>query len=169
MSEMYCPQCGREGELDGDVRFCRYCGFSLGDTKDTIRGYTAVKREGYKFINVSFILAAVLFWVNYFGLIPWNSIWGGNFFLILIFGFIFGLWFMGNWVVDRPGKYVKDRESPPEDILAEPDPQPKELPQSLDEPIAAGDMRVRKTAEMIEISSVTDDTTRPLSNRHPSD
>jgi hypothetical protein len=107
MSKMYCPQCGRELELDNDVRFCRYCGLPLSDTKDTLRGYTEVQREGHKYTNLSYILLLVLFWIQYFGLIPWRTFWGGNFWLILIIGFIFGLWFMGNWVVDRPGKYVK--------------------------------------------------------------
>ena len=105
---MYCPQCGRELELDSDARFCRYCGFLLNDTKDTLRGYTEVKRQGYKYANLSYILLLVLFWIEYFDLIPWHSVWGGNFWLISILGFVFGLWFMGNWVADKPAKYVKD-------------------------------------------------------------
>ena len=107
---MYCPQCGRELELESDVRFCRYCGFLLNDTKDTLRGYTEVRREGYKYANLSYILLLVLFWIEYFDLIPWQSVWGGNFWLIMILGFIFGLWFMGNWVADKPAKYVKGRK-----------------------------------------------------------
>jgi len=78
MSTMYCPQCGRELELDSDVRFCRYCGLALSDTKDTLRGYTEVKREGYKYTNLSYILLLALFWIQYFGLIQWRSFWGGN-------------------------------------------------------------------------------------------
>src|SRR5215213_4829146 len=109
MSAMYCPQCGRELELDSDVRFCRYCGLALSDTKDTLRGYTAVKLEGYKFTNLSFILLLMLFWIQYFDLIPWRSFWGGDFWLIVILGFIVGLWCMGIWVADRPAKYVKNR------------------------------------------------------------
>ena len=105
---MYCPQCGRDLELDNDARFCRYCGFLLNDTKDTLRGYTEVKRQGYKYANLSYILLLVLFWIEYFDLIPWRSVWGGNFWLISILGFVFGLWFMGNWVADKPTTYVKD-------------------------------------------------------------
>src|SRR5262245_28655184 len=111
MPAMYCPQCGRAVELDGDTRFCRYCGLALADTRENLLGFSEVKREGYKFINLSFVLVAILFWINYFGLIPWPSFWAGNFLLILIFGFIFGLWFMGNWVVDKPARYVKKNEA----------------------------------------------------------
>ena len=171
MNAMYCPQCGREVELDGDVRFCRYCGLALSDTKDTLRGYSEVKREGYKFINVGFVLAAILFWVQYFGLIPWNSFWGGNFFLILIFGFIFGLWFMGNWVVDRPAKYVKNKagDKPAELTKTDASTQRRELPVSRGEPVSAGDLDIKRTAEMVERPSVTDDTTRALSRERSSD
>jgi hypothetical protein len=42
MATMYCPQCGRELEFDSEVRFCRYCGFSLTDTKETLQGFSEV-------------------------------------------------------------------------------------------------------------------------------
>ena len=152
---MYCPQCGRGVELDGETRFCRYCGLALAETRENLLGFSEVKREGYKFINLSFVLVAVLFWINYFGLIPWTSFWGGNFLLILIFGFIFGLWFMGNWVVDKPAKYVKQNESP--ELAAA---ETNALPSSRVEPASA---RVNKTAELIDRPSIADETTRELS------
>ena len=158
---MYCPQCGRENELDSDVRFCRYCGLELGETKDNLRGFSAVRREGYKFINVSFILAGVLFWIQYSGLIPWTSFWGGNLLLILIFGFIFGLWFMGNWVVDKPAKYVKGKNGQPAEL---PSDQANALPGSRQQPISKSDLEAPQTAEMTERHAVTDETTRKLSN-----
>lgn len=158
---MYCPQCGRESELDGDTRFCRYCGLALGETRDNLRGFTDVKREGYKFINLSFVLAAILFWIQYFGLIAWTSFWGGNFLLILIFGFIFGLWFMGNWVADRPAKYVKNKDANkrPKLTLVE----KKPLPSDQADPIPARDIFSKPTTELVENRTVTDDTTRKLS------
>jgi len=167
---MFCPQCGREVEPAGDVRFCRYCGLALGDTRDNLLGFSEVKREGYKFINVSFVLVAILFWIQYFGLIPWKSFWGGNFILILIFGFIFGLWFMGNWVVDRPARYVKKKGiEEAELVVGETNDLQKALPVSHSEPVPAGDLRANKTAEMIERSSVTDDTTQRLSRENKSE
>jgi hypothetical protein len=168
---MYCPQCGRELELDSDVRFCRYCGLSLSDTKDTLRGYTEVKRQGYKYVNLSYILLLALFWIQYFDLIPWRSVWGGNFLLILIIGFIFGLWFMGNWVVDRPTRYVKARkvEETPGLAQGKTDIPVKALPPSQGTPVAIPDKRAVKTQEIVKPSSITDDTTLSLADRHYSD
>ena len=168
---MYCPQCGRELELDSDVRFCRYCGLPLSDTKDTLRGYTEVKREGYKFTNLSFMLLLVLFCVQYFGLIPWRSMWGGDFWLIVILGFIFGLWFMGNWVVDKPAKYVKNknREGPAELAQSEKSMQGGALPLSQGVPLPTVAGRNMKTAELVKPSSAAEDTTRRLTGQHSSD
>lgn len=168
---MYCPQCGRELELDSDVRFCRYCGLPLSDTKDTLRGYTEVKREGYKYTNLSYVLLLVLFWVQYFGLIPWRSLWGGNFWLILVVGFIFGLWFMGNWVVDKPAKYVKKKihEGAEEMTAGEKGIRGGALPPSQGVPIPAVDKRKTNTAEMVKPSSMAEETTRRLTIEHPSD
>jgi hypothetical protein len=153
MPSIFCPKCGREVEPDADVRFCRYCGLELSETRDNMLGFSEVRREGYKFINLSFVLVGVLFWIQYFGLISWTSFWGGNLLLILIFGFIFGLWFMGNWVVDRPAKYVTKRKS------ADPEPA-KGLPPG--EPVPAADMISRKTTGIVERPGVTDSTTRRL-------
>ena len=171
MSTMYCPQCGRELELESDVRFCRYCGLPTSDTKDTLRGYSPVKREGHKFTNLSYILLLVLFWIQYFGLIPWRSIWGGDFWLILIFGFIFGLWFMGNWVVDKPAKYVKnkDQAEPAELTPGENGFQTRALPPLQGVPIPAVDQRNMKTSEIVKPSSVVEGTTRRLTGHRSSD
>jgi len=161
---MYCPQCGRELELESEVRFCRYCGLQITDTKDTLRGYTAVKREGHIYTNLSYILLLVLFWIQYFSLIPWRSIWGGDFWLILIVGFIFGLWFMGNWVVDKPAKYVKnkDQAEPAELAPDEKGIKTRALPPSLGVPMPTVDKRNLRKSEMIKSSSVVEDTTRRL-------
>jgi hypothetical protein len=54
---MYCPQCGREIDLDsGDVHFCRYCGFSLVDTKESLQGYSEQKRTGFSVVTWSYVL-----------------------------------------------------------------------------------------------------------------
>jgi hypothetical protein len=57
MPEMYCPQCGRELDLDsGEVRFCRYCGFSLVDTKEALHGFSKQKRIGFSIVTWSYAL-----------------------------------------------------------------------------------------------------------------
>lgn len=164
---MYCPQCGMDFESDGDTRFCRYCGFLLNDTKDTLRGFTEVRRQAYKYANLSFILLLVLFWIEYFDLISWHSVRGGDFWLISILGFIFGLWFMGNWVADKPANYVKDRknEETPEIALTE---QSKALPSAQSIPITKADRGIAKTPEMTPPPSATEHTTRQLSDIHNS-
>jgi hypothetical protein len=61
MPEMYCPRCGRELDLDsGEIRFCRYCGFSLDDTKDALRGYSEQKRLGFTIVTCSYVLLLIV-------------------------------------------------------------------------------------------------------------
>ncbi len=58
---MYCPQCGRELDLDsGDIRFCRYCGFSLLDTKESLQGYSQQKRTGFSIVTWSYALLLIV-------------------------------------------------------------------------------------------------------------
>lgn len=164
---MYCPQCGKELELDSAGRFCRYCGFLLNDTKDNLRGYTDVKRGAYKYANVSYMLLLVLFWIQYFNLVPWDSVWGGKFWLVCIFGFVFGLWFMGNWVAERPAKYVKFGKGEGTLEISEGD-QARILPPSTgipirNIPIPETDKVLVTKSEMETPPSVTEHTTRHLS------
>jgi predicted amidophosphoribosyltransferase len=57
MPQMYCPQCGRELALDsGEISFCRYCGFSLVDTKEALHGYSQQKRTGFSIVTLSYTL-----------------------------------------------------------------------------------------------------------------
>jgi hypothetical protein len=61
MPEMYCPQCGRELVLDsGEIRFCRYCGFSLIDTKEALHGYSEQKRMGFSIVAWSYALLLIV-------------------------------------------------------------------------------------------------------------
>jgi len=61
MPEMYCPRCGRELDLDsGEVRFCRYCGFSLVDTKEALHGYSDQKRIGFSIVTCSYALLLIV-------------------------------------------------------------------------------------------------------------
>lgn len=61
MPEMFCPQCGRELELDsGEIRFCRYCGFSLTDTKEALHGYSEQKRVGFSIVTWAYALLLIV-------------------------------------------------------------------------------------------------------------
>lgn len=61
MPEMYCPKCGRDLDLGpGDIRYCRYCGFSLLDTKDALQGYSERKRVGFSIVAWSYALLLVV-------------------------------------------------------------------------------------------------------------
>lgn len=77
MPNMYCPQCGRELDLEsGDVRFCRYCGFSLDDTKDSLQGYSKQKRVGFSVVTWSFALLLMVTLLLHENYIPLNTGWG---------------------------------------------------------------------------------------------
>ena len=58
---MYCPQCGRDLDLDpADIRYCRYCGFSLLDTKEALQGYSKQKRIGFSIVAWSYSLLLIV-------------------------------------------------------------------------------------------------------------
>lgn len=74
---MYCPQCGRELDLDsGDVRFCRYCGFSLVDTKEALQGYSEQKRTGFSIVTWSYALLLMVTLLLHGKYIPLDTGWG---------------------------------------------------------------------------------------------
>ena len=61
MPQMYCPQCGRELDLDsGDIRFCRYCGFALLDKKESLQGYSREKGTGFSIVTWSYALLLIV-------------------------------------------------------------------------------------------------------------
>ena len=77
MPMMYCPQCGRALDLDsGDVRFCRYCGFSLADTKEAIQGYSEQKRTGFAIVTWSYALLLIVTLLLHGKYIPIDTGWG---------------------------------------------------------------------------------------------
>ena len=74
---MYCPQCGRELSLDsGDVRFCRYCGFLLTDTKEALQGYSKQKRTGFSVVTWSYALLLIVTVLLHGSYIPLAAGWG---------------------------------------------------------------------------------------------
>lgn len=77
MPSMFCPQCGRELGLDsGDERFCRYCGFSLLDTKESLQGYSKQKRTGFSVVTWSYALLLIVTLLLHEGYIPLATGWG---------------------------------------------------------------------------------------------
>ena len=77
MPMMYCPQCGRELDLgSGDVRFCRYCGFSLTDTKEALQGYSEQRRTGFSIVTWSYALLLLVTLLLHGNYIPLNTGWG---------------------------------------------------------------------------------------------
>ena len=73
---MYCPQCGRELNLDsGDVRFCRYCGFLLTDTKEALQGYSKQKRTGFSVVTWSYALLLIVTLLLHGGYLPIAAGW----------------------------------------------------------------------------------------------
>ncbi|HKO59518.1 MAG TPA: zinc ribbon domain-containing protein, partial [Pyrinomonadaceae bacterium] len=77
MSSMFCPQCGRELSLDsGDVRFCRYCGLSLVDTREELQGYSRQKRTGFSVVTWSYALLLFVTLLLHGSYIPIAGGWG---------------------------------------------------------------------------------------------
>ena len=74
---MYCPQCGREVDLESsDVRFCRYCGFSLLDTKESVQGYSQQKRVGFSIVTWCYGLLLIVTLLLHGQYIPLDTGWG---------------------------------------------------------------------------------------------
>lgn len=77
MPEMYCPQCGRELELDsGEMRFCRYCGFSLTETKDALQGYSRQKRLGFSIVTCAYALLLLVTLLLHGQYVSLDTRWG---------------------------------------------------------------------------------------------
>ncbi len=77
MPEMYCPRCGRELELDsGEIRFCRYCGFSLTDTKEALQGYSEQKRMGFSIVTCAYALLLLVTLLLHGQYVSLDTRWG---------------------------------------------------------------------------------------------
>jgi len=82
---MYCPQCGRELELDsGEVRFCRYFGFSLLDTKEALHGYSEQKRTSFSVVTWSYVLLLIVTLLLHGRYIPIDRGWAYRLSAVLI-------------------------------------------------------------------------------------
>ena len=74
---MYCPQCGRELDLgSGDVRFCRYCGFSLIDSREELQGYSQQKRAGFSIVTWAYALLLLVTLLLHGRYVSLDTRWG---------------------------------------------------------------------------------------------
>lgn len=106
-SQMFCPQCGGKVELDSpDVKFCRFCGLTLGESRDAVKGYTEIKRQGMKLSSWGYVLLQIMFIIVYLTLIPSLPLWG-SIVLLIFFALSNGFFIAGSFAVEDPGKYQK--------------------------------------------------------------
>ncbi len=111
MPMMYCPQCGRELDLgSGDVRFCRYCGFSLTDTKEALQGYSEQKRTGFSIVTWSYALLLLVTLLLHGNYIPLNTGWGYWLSALLI---VVSVSFFGSAALSalKPAMFAKKKRS----------------------------------------------------------
>ena len=74
---MYCPQCGRDLDLgSGDVSFCRYCGFSLIDTREELQGYAKQKRAGFSIVTLAYTLLLIVTLLLHGRYVSLDTRWG---------------------------------------------------------------------------------------------
>lgn len=169
MPNMYCPQCGRELDLDsGDVRFCRYCGFALDDTKEALQGYSKQKRVGFSIVAWSFallLMVALLMHENY---IPLNTGWGYWLTAILI---VLSVSLFSSAALSalkpamfakkqRPAKGIPEPHEPVRDVLTDAHSRGASLPQG--QPATDLGEPEKRAMEIKRHGSVTEGTTRRL-------
>ncbi len=170
MPEMFCPQCGRELELDsGEIRFCRYCGFALGDTKDALLGYSKQKRMGFSIVTWSYALLLIVTLLLHGRYVSLDN---GRVFWLLALLIVVSVSFFVSAAVSalKPAMFAKGK--PGENLkldphretaggLTNPSGQDKSLP-SLGVPIRDVSTGHREAVE--QPRSVTESTTRKLSD-----
>ena len=106
-SEIFCPQCGGKNILDAaDVKFCRFCGLSLLESRDAVQGFTKIKQQGLRYATWGYWMLQILFIVMILLLIPTLSWWASLVFM-LIFALSNGFFIAGQIAVDRPARYAQ--------------------------------------------------------------
>lgn len=180
MSTMYCPRCGREvGPSSDDVRFCRYCGLSLDDTKDVIHG-SKIKRRGAAYLSSSYFLICFAFIILNIGLELASGSWPWFVLVIVVASLLImlsvTLGVFGTMMIYDPGQFMKGSGSTEgrsdvradsrgrgiDEVVGRGD---KSLPPPQVVPIASHLVQEVRTAEMAEPPRVTEDTTQKLGKR----
>jgi hypothetical protein len=159
MPNMFCPQCGRELELDmGQVRFCRYCGFSLTDTRESLQGYSQHKRTGFAIVAWSYTLIALVALLLHEKYLPIDTGWGYWLSALLILASV-SLFVSAAVTTLRPQLFAKPKTKALDDRNRVD--QNRALPQgSPGEPITEQPTRVNE--RIARGASVTEGTTRNL-------
>jgi hypothetical protein len=66
-SEMFCPRCGEKNELNSpEVKFCRFCGLSITESRDAVRGLVLIKRQGRQCADWSYVTLQICFSSHFF-------------------------------------------------------------------------------------------------------
>ena len=109
-SEIFCPQCGGRNDLDSpEVKFCRFCGLTLLESRDAVRGLTKIKQQGFRYSTWGFWLLQSLFIVMIMLFIPKFPEWVSAAF-IAVFALSNGLFIAGQYAVEKPDRYLLKRE-----------------------------------------------------------
>lgn len=171
MSVMYCPQCGRELDLDsGEVRFCRYCGFSLVDTKEALHGYSEQKRTGFSIVSWSYVVLLMTALLLHGRFFPLDTRWGYWLSAILI---VVSVSFFASASLStlKPAMFSKTKRggqgaiATHEDdrsVLRSAENHVPSLPASRGVPVAGFSAQGKRTAEFAQPASVTEATTQKL-------
>lgn len=170
MPNMYCPQCGRELDLEsGDVRFCRYCGFSLDDTKESLQGYSKQKRVGFSIVTWSFallLMVALLLHENYIPLHTGSGYWLSALLIVLSVSLFASAALSALKPAmfskkQRPAKGIPDPHEQVRDALADAQSGGASLPHG--QPATDLGEKEKRALEINPPGSVTEGTTRRLS------
>jgi hypothetical protein len=169
---MHCPQCGLR-QVSGKVRFCRSCGFSLKGVKELVlpdeRAAKAEKtrfetafNQGLALMLVSLVAAIVLTLLKDANLIP--QIYTK---IIAAFFVLAGLvrMFYPYGISQGSGRKKQEITFFERDSQIETSKLPFSLPSSPGIPVSDFSSRQVNTAEMIQPTSVTEQTTELLDNQ----
>jgi hypothetical protein len=100
-SAMFCPRCGGKNELDSsEVKYCRFCGLPITESRDAVQGLTLIKRQGRRFAGLGYVTLQILFFVTFFLLIPTLPFWASTL-LMIIFALSNGFFIAGSLAAEN--------------------------------------------------------------------
>jgi uncharacterized membrane protein YvbJ len=119
--EMFCPRCGEKNELDSpEVKFCRFCGLPITESKEAVQGLTLIKRQGRRFASWGYVTLQILFCVTFLFLIPTIPSWTSAV-LMIIFALSNGFFIAGSLAAENRAVPLLDRAANKQ--LSKPDAQ----------------------------------------------
>ena len=178
MPEMYCPQCGRELVLDsGETRFCRYCGFSLVDTKEALHGYSEQKRIGFSIVTLSYAVLLIVTLLLHGQYVSLNTGWVYWLLTLLIVASV-SFFVSAAISASMPGMFLKvmrrdkatlEPDADGASVLKNSEGQRKSLLPPQSEPVTGLSNQIGDRELVREPRSVVEGTTRNLSDRNQSE